>query len=495
MELFRVVSIGAHDQDVSSVLAASPGPPAPEAPPPAARSVAVLPFTNMSPQADNEYFSDGVTEEILMLLARIEGLKVISRTSVMQYKGTVKPIRQIGEELGVATILEGSVRHAGQRVRITAQLIDAATDEHLWADRYDRDLEDIFEIQSDVAGQIVEALRLRLTNRERTQLTERPTESIEAYQWYLKGRHFLSRRTEATLRLAIDRFRKAVTADPAFAQAWVGLADGLALLTSYSATRVEEVADEARAAAEKALALDPRLGEAHVSLGMIAHTEWRWEEADRQFRRGLELSPGYATAYHWYALQLQATGRLDEAVSMARKALELDPLSLPVHMALGVALLYAGRIEESVKVQEKARELDPGYVPVHSNLSATYEVQGRFEEALVELDEYSRLDPDIMPPEIVAEIREGYASAGERGFWEATSRAFGVRLDRLASHYLLDMACACAQLGRRDEAFVHLERLVAERGPVGPQLLWEPLLTPLRSDPRFEELKRKLGLA
>jgi TolB-like protein len=494
MELFQVVAIEAREKPAPVSGAVAPGSNATEAPQAASRSVAVLPFTNMSPQSDNEYFSDGVTEEILMLLARIEGLKVISRTSVMQYKGTVKPIRQIGEELGVTTILEGSVRHAGQRVRITAQLIDAATDQHLWADRYDRDLEDIFEIQTDVAERIVEALRLRLTTRERSQLSEKPTEDVEAYQWYLKGRHFLSRRTEPTLRQAIDRFRKAVTADPAFAQAWVGLADGLALLTAYSATSVDEVVDEARAAAEKALALDPRLGEAHVSLGNIAQTEWRWDEADRQFRRGLDLSPGYATGYHWYALQLLATGRLDEAVSTAKRALELDPLSLPVHMALGVALLYAGRIEESLKVLEKARELDPGYAPVHGNLASTYMIQARFEETLAELDEYSRLDPDIMPPEFVAEIREGYASAGERGFWEANLRGLGTRPDRLGPHNLLDMASACAQLGRLDEAFVHLERLVAERSAVAPQLLWEPLLTPLRSDPRFEDLKRKLGL-
>ncbi|MGH7589408.1 MAG: tetratricopeptide repeat protein [Gemmatimonadota bacterium] len=495
MELFQVVAIGTREEPAPVAGAAAPGSDATEAPAAAALSVAVLPFTNMSPLADNEYFSDGVTEEILMLLARIEGLKVISRTSVMRYKGTVKPMRQIGEELGVTTILEGSVRHAGERVRITAQLIDAATDQHLWADRYDRDLEDIFEIQTDVAERIVEALRLRLTTRERSRLSEKPTEDVEAYQWYLKGRHFLSRRTELTLRQAIDLFRKAVTADPGFAHAWVGLADGLALLTAYSATSVDEVVGEARAAAEKALALDPRLGEAHVSLGHIAHNEWRWDEADRQFRRGLDLSPGYATGYHWYAVLLLATGRLDEAVSMAKRALELDPLSLPVHMALGVALLYAGRIEESVKVLEKARELDPGYAGVHGNLASTYVIQARFEETLAELDEYSRLNPDLMPPEIVAEIREGYASAGERGFWEAYLRGMGTQLDRLGPYPLLDMAQACVQLGRPDEAFVHLERLVAERDPAAPQLLWEPLLAPLRSDPRFEDLKRKLGLA
>ena len=495
MELFRVVAIGTREEPAPAAGASAPGSDATEAPQAAAHSVAVLPFTNMSPQADNEYFSDGVTEEILMLLARIEGLKVISRTSVMQYKGTVKPIRQIGEELGVATILEGSVRQAGSRVRITAQLIDAATDQHLWADRYDRELEDIFEIQSDVAERIVDALRLRLTSRERARLSDKPTEDMEAYQRYLKGRHFLSRRTEATLRQAIVCFRNAVTADPAFAQAWVGLADGLTLLKTYAATSAGEVIEEARAAAEKALARDPRLGEAHVSPGHVAIVEWKWEEADRQFRRGLELSPAYVTGYHWYALLLLRTGRMDHAVSMAERALELDPLSLPVQMAWGVALWFAGRIEESLHVFEKTIELDPGFATSHFNLANTYLSQGRFEEALAALDAFSRLDPDRQPPETVAELRAGYAAAGERGFWEATLEALGSRIDRLPTGARFDMAQACAQLGRTDEAFDHLDRLIEARHPSTPQVLWDPLMEPLRSDPRFEELKRKMGLA
>jgi TolB-like protein/class 3 adenylate cyclase/Tfp pilus assembly protein PilF len=495
MELFRVVSIGARGGGGPDVQAEAPRSSAPEARSPAARSVAVLPFANMSSQADHEFFSDGVTEEILTLLTRIEGLKVISRTSVMQYKGTVKPIRHIGEELGVTTILEGSVRYAGSRVRITAQLIDAATDEHLWADRYDRDLEDIFEIQTDVAERIVEALRLRLTSRERAQLSEKPTEDVEAYQWYLKGRHFLSRRTEATLKQAIDCFRNAVTADPAFAQAWVGLADGLTLLQTYGATPVDQMVEEARAAAEKALALDPRLGDAYVSLGHVALVEWKWEEADRRFRRGLELNPAYVTGYHWYALLLLRTGRMDEAVSMTEKALELDPLSLPVQMAMGVALWWAGRIEESVLVFEKAIGLDPGFATSHLNLANAYMSQGRFEEALDALDAFSRIDPDRQPPETVAELRAGYEAAGERGFWEATLEALGPRIDSLPSGSRYDMAQACARLGRTDEAFDHLDRLVEAREPFTPQFLWDPLMEPLRSDPRFEELKRKLGLA
>ncbi|HJR52438.1 MAG TPA: tetratricopeptide repeat protein [Gemmatimonadota bacterium] len=495
MELFRVVGIEERHESAASATAVRSGSSVAEASRGASRSVAVLPFMNMSPQADNEYFSDGVTEEILTLLTRIEGLKVISRTSVMQYKGTVKPMRQIGEELGVTTILEGSVRHAGQRVRITAQLIDAASDEHVWADRYDRDLEDIFQIQSDVAERIVEALRVRLTNRERARLTERPTESVEAYEAYLKGRHFLSRRTVAAIAQAIERFREAVTTDSGFAQAWIGLADGLILRVIYTEAPVNEVIEEARSAAEKALALDSRLGEAHVSLGLIAQVEGKWEEADRRYRGGIDLSPGYATGYHWYGTFLMSRGRLEEAIAMMGRALELDPLSLPVHTGLGLAHVYAGRVDEGIGIYRRILELDPSYAGAHNNIAQAYLSQTRFEEALASLDALSRLVPDRQPPEVVEELRAGHARAGGPGYWEAMLEEVAPRIDDLGLDAHGDMAQACAQLGRPDEAFDHLKRVVEGHLPQAWQIVMDPLLEPLRSDPRFEEIKRSFGLA
>jgi TolB-like protein/cytochrome c-type biogenesis protein CcmH/NrfG len=475
------------------------GAPAPKvapllAPPtaPHKRSVAVLPFANMSASAENEYFSDGVTEEILALLARIEGLKVISRTSIMRYKGTDKPMRQIGQELGVASILEGSVRQAGQRVRITAQLIDAATDEHLWAERYDRDLEDIFAIQTDVAERIVEALRVRLTPKEQARLAERPTESIEAYQSYLTGRHFLSRRTEATLRQAIEWFRKAVAADPEFAQAWAGLADTYAVLPSYSPTPGPEACAEGRSAAERALALDPGLGEVHAALGLVAQHESNWEEAEREFRCALELAPGYATAYHWYGNFLSWRGRTEEALAALRRALELDPVSLPVHMAMGVALHYDRRFDEAIDIYRKAIEMDPGYVSAHQNLANSYLCQRRYEEALTEWEIISGLDPRF-PPDLVAEVRKGYALGGERGFWEAILEGLRSRPKVLGRAY--DMPQACAQLGRIDEAFALIDELMVERSALAIQVPSDPLFDPLRSDPRYEKVLERLGLA
>ena len=456
------------------------------------QSVAVLPFANMSASADNEYFSDGVTEEILALVARIEGLKVISRTSIMRYKGTDKAMRQIGEELGVASILEGSVRQAGQRVRITAQLIDAATDEHLWADRYDRDLEDIFAIQTDVAERIVEALRVRLTPKEQARLVERPTEDVEAYQSYLKGRHFLSRRTEATLRQAIEWFRKAVAADPEFAQAWAGLADAYALLPSYSLTPALEACAEARSAAGRALALDPGLGEAHAALGHVAQNEWNWEEAEREFLRAIELAPGFATAYHWYGLFLSSRGRTEELLAALRRALELDPVSLPVHMAMAAALYWDRRLDQAIDVYRKAIEMDPGYVNAHLGLAYPYLCQRRYEDSLAEWETVSRLAPEVYRPDLVAELRAGYASGGERGFWEAYLE--GLRSRQTVWIRAFDMAMACAQLGRIDEAFALIDELLSERNAEAIHVPADPLFDPLHSDPRWEKVLERLGL-
>lgn len=239
--------------------------------------------------------------------------------------------------------------------------------------------------------------------------------------------------------------------------------------------------------------LNPRLGEAHVSLGLIAATEWKWAEADAHFRRGLELSPGYVTGYHWYGVLLQTIGRTEETIATLERALELDPLSLPVHMALGLSFYFADRRREAVETYRKALELDPGFALIYSNLAEIFLDEGRFEEALAALEALSRLDPGIYPPEMLEALRAGYAAGGERGLWEAILEELASRIDH-SIYSRLDMARACAHLGRPDETFEHLERLVAERNPMAPQLAWDPGLASLRSDPRFEDLKRKLGL-
>lgn len=490
MELFRVVAVETREPFETCRAPKANGVVRPLGQP----SVAVLPFANMSSDAENEYFSDGMTEEILMLLARIEGLKVISRTSVMQYKGTVKPIRQIGEELGVTTILEGSVRHAGRRVRITAQLIDAATDEHLWADRYDRDLEDIFAIQSDVAERIAKSLRFQLTSRERARLAQRPTENIEAYELYLKGQHFLNRRTGESLKQAIEFFEGAVHADAGFAEASAGLSAALCVLPGYAEIPASNVIEKARSAAEMALSLDPRVAEAHFSLGRIAQWEWKWEEAERRYDRGLELSPGSVTGYFSYGSFLSIRGRLDDGIAKLKRALELDPLSLLVHTWLGIALLAAGRADEALEIYRRALQLDPGFAQIYNSLSILYLSQGRFQEALTAMAERDRLDPHYFPSGVTNEARAAYAVEGGRGFWEATLHGLAGRIGQLGSWVHIDMAEAYAQLGRTDEAFAHLEQLFETHDPMARMIPTSVLLEPLRTDPRFDGLMRQLGL-
>ena len=308
------------------------------------KSIAVLPLENISPDKENEYFSDGLTEEIIMNLSKIKDLKVISRTSAMHYKGTNKPLRQIAKELGVQYILEGSVRKHGSDLRITAQLIDAVQDAHLWAEKYNGTLDDIFDIQEKVAEKIVEALKVELTTGEQQQLSRRYTDDTEAYQLYLRGRFFWSKRTEEGFERAIGYFNQSIEKDPNYALASVGLADAYILMGVYCYQRPHEVMPKARQAAQKALELDNKLAEAHASLAhMRMLYDWDWPGAEKQFQRAIELNPGYAPAHLWYSLTLSSIGRLEEALIEIKRAQELDPLSLIINTDVGLVHYLAGR--------------------------------------------------------------------------------------------------------------------------------------------------------
>jgi len=486
--------------DEASSAPRSVSAPVVEAKPVSDRSIAIMPFANLSADPENEYFSDGVTETILTTLSRVRDLKVISRTSVMRFKGTTKSVHEIASELGVANLVEGAVQRSGDRVRITAQLIDARTDEHRWAETYDRDLEDIFTIQSDVAERIVGSLQAALTSVEKAQLEGRPTDSVEAYERYLKGRHFLALRTGAALKQAVEWFRGAVGADPEFAQAWAGLAEAYALLPYYTDASAEGVRSEVRAAAERVMAIDPSLGEPHAALGLVAQAAWDWEVGEREFRRALELSPGSATAHRSYGMFLSYRGEHDAAIGVLQRALELDPLSLPIQMALGHANVYARRYDRAEAICRKGLELDPNFAMLHNNLAILYEVQGRYEESLAEAEITARLNPDWdwLSLDRVAAQRTGYAESGERGYWEAD-------LDWLQSQEwspvrAYGMAAACAALGRTDDAFTHLDRLVDSDDPralpatPSGQIAGNPHFDPLRSDPRFAAILDKIGL-
>jgi Tfp pilus assembly protein PilF len=394
----------------------------------------------------------------------------------MRYKGTNRSIRQIGEELGVVTILEGSVRRADDRVRITAQLIDARTDEHLWASRYDRELEDIFAIQTDVAERIVEALKGRLTPVERARLAEIPTQDVDAYQHYLRGVHFWNRRERTALARASAEFESAIELDPTFTQAWTGLAGVHALKTEWDPAAASENLRRATEATERALELDPTSGLAHAVLGQIYMRKWKWEKADLHSRRGVELAPGDATARQWRAHYLSSMGRLEEAFPEIEKALELDPLSLPVQTQAALVMVLARRFDEAEQRLRYALELDPRFLPaagmlanLHHHLGRHAEAHAQWRQASVLLLPEDEVAPDAGLEELVASAKELGAPPGY-------------------------VAIMCAVVGHVDEAFRFVELGLEVRDVVVVTFALQPFVDPLREDPRFSEVLARMGM-
>jgi TolB-like protein/class 3 adenylate cyclase/Tfp pilus assembly protein PilF len=450
---------------------------------PAQRSIAVLPFANLSRDPADEYFSDGVTEEILTSLARIEGLKVISRTSVMRYKGTSAGVREIARELGVASILEGSVRHAGARVRITAQLIDATTDAHLWAERYDRDLEDIFAIQTDVAERIVEALKVKLSPGEKARLAAAPT-SLPGYQEYLRGLWFLNRRTPEDLRRAIDHFEHAIASDPGYAPAHAGVASACVLQLHWG--REAGAVDPARAVAEaeRALKLDPDCAEACAARGMIRIYRRDWSGAEESFRCALECNPGDATARQWYAHFLAAMGRFDEAFEQISQARELDPLSLVVITEAGNVHFMARRFDVAIRLYREALDLDPTFRAPHYKLMEISVITQRHAEALAELEWLGYLDREradatrrALAEGDVAPYFEALRTIGEDSGWPLTFVGWN-RLWR----------------GDSEGALEVLDRAVVENDWYLIRLPLAPHWDPVRDDSRFQAILERIGL-
>jgi TolB-like protein/Tfp pilus assembly protein PilF len=361
------------------------------------KSVAVLPLANRSANEEDVFFVDGIHDDILTQISKIRALKVISRTSVMEYRNTTKNLKTIGQELGVATVLEGGVQRAGDRVRINVQLIDAATDEHLWADTYDRRLTaaNIFTIQTEIATAIADALRATLSPEEQDRLASVPTENLAAYEAYLLGRQRLARETAAALVEAVDYFQQAIELDPVFALAYVGLADSYGMQLYLGTLAPEEGLARMQAAADKALALDDQLGEAYSSLAGIKQERGDFEGAEAMYRRALELNPNYAKAYYDYGYLLDDfMGRPEEALALLRKAAELDPLSAGIINMVGDALESLGRFDESLARFERAIEVDPGYAEAYTSIGSHYwSVLGQLDEAVRWLRKSVSVDP------------------------------------------------------------------------------------------------------
>ncbi|MDX1577829.1 MAG: protein kinase [Gemmatimonadota bacterium] len=468
-----------------------------ESPSADSKSIAVLPFENLMGDEETEYFSDGITEDIIAQLSRIGELKVISRTSVMRFKGADVSIPEIGRELDVAHVLEGSVRRSGDRVRVVSQLIEVRTDEPRWSQTFDRELTDIFEIQSEVARRIADALRARITDTEASLIRRRPTEDVEAHDLYLKGRHLWNRRTRSALESAEEQFRRAIARDPLFAPAYAGLADVYLLLASYRYRPEIEAIAGARTAVKRALELDPDLADAHATLGQIRRGDRDWAAEEGSYRRAIELNPNYATAHQWYAALLSALGLEDEAAERIGSAAELDPLSPAIRVTQGVVKLMARDYEAALDHFERTARLAPRFFSTHAWLSLLWSELGEFDRAMAA---WGRMR-DLIPDERLAAGNRAYvlAAAGRRE--EALSLMEDAggpgRREGVMSGIIHGL------LGEADEAFHHLERALAdaswrlftlERSTLF-YLKVGPWFDALRDDPRFEGLLHRMNMA
>jgi TolB-like protein/Tfp pilus assembly protein PilF len=450
----------------------------------AAKSIAVLPFVNMSSDAGNEYFSDGLSEELLNLLAKLPELRVIGRTSSFQFKGRNEDLRVIGEKLNVAHILEGSVRKSGEKVRITAQLIRAADGSHLWSETYDRTLDDIFVVQDDIAGEVVKALQLTLLGAAPT--TRPKPQDSEAHNLTLQGRFFLDRRSRKDLERAVEYFRQARERDPDYAPAWAGLSQTYARQADNGYLPVADGYRQAREAAEKALALDPELAEAHLAMGWIQSVyDWDWAAADGSFRKALELEPGNADALRHAGTQAATLGRWDEAIDLSHKAIERDPLRPNSYSNLGLVLEAGKRNTEAESAYRKALELDPGGSYRHYAIGRALLVQGKAEAALQEMEQ---------------ETDEIWRLAGLPLVYHALGRhrESDAALAALESKYAREAAYQIAEVhafrGEADLAFQWLERAYDQRDGGLVEIKGEPLLRGLAGDPRYKAFLRKMKL-
>jgi tetratricopeptide (TPR) repeat protein len=425
-------------------------------------------------------------------LAQISALRVISRTSVMAYKGARKPLPQIARELNVDAVVEGTVLRSGDQVRITAQLIEASTDKHLWSQSYEGELRDSLALQSRVATAVADQIRISLTPQEQAALKNVKVVNPEAYESYLKGRYFWNKRTGDGLKAALAYFQQAIEEDPKYAQAYSGLADTYALLGDwqYAVMTPKEAFPKAKAAAIKALELDSTLGEAHNSLAFVLDAfDWDLDAAGKEFRRAIELNPGYATAHHWYAWHLSLLGRFDEAIGEMRKAENLDPLSLIINADVAELLVIAHHYDESMAQSRKTIEMDPNFALAHNQLAQAYLQKHMYSEAVAELQQAVRLSGNS--PTCIANLARAYVASGKRS--EAIKLLNDLKKRSISGYSNgSEIATIYASLGDTDQAMNWLEKAYEER--FNPGVLLRPGFDPLRSDPRFQDLLRRVGL-
>ncbi len=454
------------------------------------KSIAVLPFANLSHDPDNAYFAAGIQDEIITRLAKIADLKVVSCTSTQRFKSSPDDVPAIAGQLGVANILEGSVQRTADKVRVNVQLIKGATDAHLWADTFDRKLTDIFAVESEIAKTIAETLKAKLTGSERNAIAAQPTQNTQAHQLYLQGRYLWNRRTGQNLKKALAYFQQAAETDPNYALAYAGMADSCTLIPLYAAGTPQEYLPRARAAAQKALELDDRLAEAHTSLAYVLFFEFNLAASIKEFERAIELDPNYPTAHQWYGTgPLMATGQFDHAITEAKRAVELDPVSPIIHAELGTVYMTARRYDEAIMQLRKTLEMYPEFYWAHRFLGLALELKGATSDAIAEYEKALELSED---PLVLAFVAHAEANTGRQN----EARQILARLTEAAkTRYVPAYAFAVIHLGlgEKDQALDWLEKAAQDHGGRNINLIKvEPYLDPLRGDPRFEALVTKI---
>jgi TolB-like protein/Tfp pilus assembly protein PilF len=467
----------------------------PSDPQPHIRSLAVLPLRNLTPDPDGDYFADSMTEALITGLAKITSLLVVSRTSIMRYKNTQKSLPEIGKELSVDAIVEGSVQREGDRVRISARLVRAATDQHMWVDSYDRELRDVLILQNEVARTIAQQVQAKLTPEEDARLSSAREVDPGAYELAIKGRYFWVKRTEESIQRALSHFKQAVDRDPGYAAAYSGLADcysSLGFSFDVGSQRPADVQPKAKAAAMKALEFDDSLADAYTSLAYVKlNYDWDWSGAEAEFKRSLQLNPGYANGHHWHAHLLLSGGRLSEALTESKRALELDMLSPIMNVHLGWHYLYARQYDRALEQLTKTLELDPNYGLAHWYRGLAFQQKGMFAEAHRELSKARNLLKHS--PIVEADIGYLHAVSGTKTEAESVIAKLKKESER---RYINPFAIALIYigLGRKDEAFEWLDAAFRERSDMLVYLRVDPRLDSIRSDPRFTSLATRVGV-
>jgi len=454
--------------------------------------VAVLPFANMSPDPNDEYFADGMTEELICLLSNIGELDVISRTSATKFKGGGRTIEEIAHELNVGSVLEGSVRKWEDSLRITIQLIDANSDKHLWSQTYNRKLRDIFSLQTEIAERVADNLKIKLVGGESTLITNRQTGNIDAYNLYLQGRYHWNRRTQSSLEKAIEYFQKAIDIDPNYALAYSGIADSYLVLAVRPTYPTLATSQKAKQYAIRALEINTLLPEAHTSLALSLEYAWDWRGAEKEFQRAIELKPSYSTAHHWYALLLKHLGRFDEAIQEIKLAEEADPLSHIIATAMVNLLSDAKRYDEAIERARKSLELEPNFMLAHENLADVYLRLKMYNEALAETQIVVNLDPDDFYKTLLIFHQ---MKVGQKSMIEVKA-AIDHLVELSKSQYVSPRILAWFHTLVHDEGpmFNYLKRAFDEHDMQLANFRFNPDFEPYMNDARFTNLIQKMGL-